>query len=323
MNTSLSTPVLLIIFNRTKTLMKVFDAIRAVKPSRLYIAADGPRADRPDDVIKCAEARRVATAVDWECEVKMLFRDTNRGCGRSIADAITWMFETETEGIILEDDCVPTSDFFSFCTELLERYRHDKRIMGIGGNNFIEPHLRDDDYSYYFSCHNYIWGWATWKRAWKLFDYDTSLYREICEKRYIEDCFNSIYEKEYYNWVFNRTFGSGQTGIWDYQWELALIIHSGLTIVPNRNLVVNMGFDDEATHTTGVSAIPGWRHESMLFPLRHPEFVLVDKKRDMRFFNKIFTTRSSRLRSNVKRIIPEAVVKKWIRPLWRAVRRTT
>ena len=168
-----SVPVLFLIFNRPDTTALVMEAIRAARPARLYVAADGPRPGCPGDAERCAEARRVVTAVDWPCQVKTLFRETNLGCRKAVSSAIDWLFACEEEGIILEDDCVPTSDFFSFCGELLERFRDDKQIMAICGSCYAEaePNYRA---SYYFSYYADPWGWATWRRAWRLYDGDLS-----------------------------------------------------------------------------------------------------------------------------------------------------
>ncbi|HKZ36424.1 MAG TPA: hypothetical protein VJ184_02160, partial [Chryseolinea sp.] len=149
-------PVLFMIFNRPETTKRVFESIRNERPHRLFVAADGPRPNKPGEAEMCAEARKIATAVDWECEVKTLFREENLGCGRAPARAITWFFENVERGIILEDDCLPSHDFYLFCSILLERYRYDSRIMEIGGNNFLSDSMSDQEPSYYFSNHNMI-----------------------------------------------------------------------------------------------------------------------------------------------------------------------
>lgn len=318
-NRQLTTPVLFLIFNRPDTTQQVFEAIRSAKPSRLYIAADGPRKGKPYEKKRCEEAREIATAVDWECSVKTLFRDENLGCGNSVAGAISWFFEQETEGIVLEDDCLPSSSFFRFCSELLKRYRNDTRIMQIGGNNFLDEEFRDDEYSYMFSDRNYVWGWATWKRAWDLFDFQTRHYDEVLKKGYLNDCFNSIYQKDYLNYVFDETFVRRKKNVWSYQFDFARIINSGLTIVPNRNLVINVGFGEHATHTTDDGLGFDWRLEEMSFPLKHPEFVLPDRSRDSMTFNRVFTTATSRVKSNLKRMIPRPVFEKLVKPVYRAV----
>jgi len=200
----LTTPVLFMIFNRPDTTQKVLEAIRKVKPTKLYIAADGPRPNVKADIEKCKEARAIASGVDWDCTVTKLFREENFGCGKGPSSAMTWFFEQEEEGIILEDDCVPSSSFFFFCADLLERYRYDTRVMQIGGTNFENEKVRGKEYSYFFSNMIYIWGWATWKRAWKLYDYEMGYYNEITKKKYLEGHFDFAYEVEHFNYIFEK-----------------------------------------------------------------------------------------------------------------------
>jgi hypothetical protein len=316
----LTTPVLLIIFNRPSTTQRVFEAIRRQKPKKLYIAADGPRAHKPGEDIKCEAARHVATQVDWDCEVHTLFRQENLGCGRGPATGITWFFEHETEGIILEDDCLPSDSFFTFCTELLEKYRDDSRIMEIGGNNLEPKEWREPEYSYTFSNLTYIWGWATWRRAWKHHDFLMGHYQEVSQKKYLENSYDTIYEKDFFSYVFDKMHNGDQRTnrdtIWDYQWQFACQINSGLTIVPNRNLVMNIGIGSDATHTTDPKGVGhNLQLEEMDFPLSHPEFVMVDKNRDQRNFNRMHTSAISRFKSTIKRAIPKPVMDAMVRPL--------
>jgi hypothetical protein len=315
------TPVLFLVFCRPETTKCVFEAIRKAKPKRLYVAADGPRSDRRGEAERCEATRKIATAVDWDCEVHTLLRVENLGLGKGLSAAITWFFEHETEGIILEDDCLPSPSFFPFCAAMLERYRNDSRIMEIGGNNFEKPHQREREYSYYFSTLPYIWGWATWRRAWKLNDFRMSHYREINKKKYLNGHFNSIYERDYYQYVFDKVYSNDQKinahNVWSYQWQFACKINSGLVIVPNRNLVVNLGIGGEATNTTSRDGIGcNLKLEEMEFPLKHPEFVMADKSRVIRdFWDK--TSRITRLKSNIKRMLPHPVLEKLIKPLMR------
>jgi hypothetical protein len=319
-NPRLNSAVLFIIFNRPELTRRVFAAIRKAKPRRLYVAADGPRSNVPGEKYRCEEAKRIATAIDWDCEVHTLFRKENLGCGKGPCTAITWFFEHETEGIILEDDCLPSPSFFKFCAELLERYRYDTRVMEIGGNNFEEPHLRNMEYSFRFSHQTYIWGWATWRRAWKLHDYHMIHYEEINKKRYLDSSYNTIYERDLYQYIFEKMHkGNNRISsrtIWDYQWQFACKIHSGLTIVPNNNLVINLGFGAHATNTLNSTSIG---HdlvlEEMEFPLRYPEFMMVDKIRDSQVFKFVSTSTVSRLKSQVKNLLPKKVVEKVVKPL--------
>ncbi len=283
----LHTPVLLIIFNRPDTTQKVFDRIRQVKPSRLYVAADGPRANKPTDIERSAETRKIVDQVDWDCEVKTLFQENNQGCGIAPASAITWFFESEEAGIILEDDCVPSKSFFWFCQEVLEKYKQDTRIMHIGGNNYLEGWCRDCDYSYYFSNNVNAWGWATWRRAWKLFDINIPNYPELKQKGYLDGMFINKLEKAYRLGLLEKTFTHIQKGdVWDYQWLFTVYSNSGLCIVPEVNLVRNIGFGEDATHTFNAHEKKAQLVEQEIaFPLRHPNFVLRDLESDRRTFN--------------------------------------
>ena len=282
----LEVPVLLIIFNRPHTTRQVFESIRKARPPRLYIAADGPRPEVASDVANCMEARKVVNTVDWECEVKILFREKNLNCGIAPSSALTWFFKHEEEGIILEDDCLPSQSFFRFCQELLERYRNDNRVMHIGGNNFLNGWQKDSDYSYYFSRSGHIWGWATWRRAWKHFDFDIGLYQKLKRKEFFSDFFLNWPEKVYRMRKLDRTVsGKEKVDWWDYQWDFARYIHSGLAIVPQENLVTNIGFGESGTHTRNKNS----RNCEMEifdidFPLRHPPFMIRDMESDKRYF---------------------------------------
>jgi hypothetical protein len=281
----LNTAVLLVIFNRPETTRQVFQAIRKAKPPRLYIAADGPRKEKPGEREKCEECRGIAREVDWDCEVRTLFRKENLNCGRGPASAFSWFFENEEEGIILEDDCLPSQSFFWFCQELLERYRHDNRIMHIGGNNFLNGWQKDGDYSYYFSQSGHIWGWATWRRAWHKFDYDMTLYQKLKKNNYFTNFFLNQLEMIYRLRKFDKTFSGKHVDWWDYQWDFARYIHSGLAIVPETNLVKNIGFGEGATHTQNSDIRSAKMNaEDIEFPLHHPPFMIRDFISDKRYF---------------------------------------
>lgn len=165
--------VLFLIFNRLDTASRVFEAIREARPFRLYIAADGPRLHKLGELEACISVRRLVTQIDWPCEIHTLFREQNLGCARAVKEAIDWFFEHEEEGIILEDDCLPRPEFFSFCSEMLDRWRNNKEIMMISGTNYLFGKI-SSSYDYYFSHFAAIWGWATWKRAWTQLDLSIS-----------------------------------------------------------------------------------------------------------------------------------------------------
>lgn len=281
----LHTAVLMVIFNRPQTTKIVFEAIRKAKPPRLYVAADGPRIGVDSDIVNCREAREIIKGVDWSCEVKTFFRDEDLGCGMGPSTAFSWFFEHEEEGIILEDDCVPSQNFFWFCEELLERYRHDSRVMHIGGNNFLNGWQKDDDYSYYFSKSGHIWGWATWRRAWKMFDYNITLYNKLKKKNYFENFFMNSLEKFYRLKKFEMTVNSTKIDWWDYQWDFARYVNSGLAIVPRKNLIKNIGFGANATHTHNSNhQNANMVADDIEFPLRHPPFMIRDFASDKKYF---------------------------------------
>ena len=243
----MQTALLFLVFNRPDTTTLVFEKIRQVKPSRLYVASDGPRDGNNDDKKKVIKVREIATMVDWPCEVKTLFRDKNLGCKKGVSTAITWFFEHEEQGIILEDDCVPNLDFFTFCEDLLDRYFKDERISTITGNNFQNGKWRGNA-SYYFSKYNHCWGWATWRRSWKNYDGDIKFWPEWSNsKNWINFISNKV-ERRYWQNIFKRVH-SGQIDSWAYPWTASVWYKKGLTITPNVNLVSNIGFGENATHT--------------------------------------------------------------------------
>ncbi|HEX8425462.1 nucleotide-diphospho-sugar transferase [Hymenobacter sp.] len=299
-----ATPVLLVIFSRPDTTRRVLDTLRQARPTRLYVAADGPRPNHPTDAARCVETRAVIDEVDWPCEVFTLFHDENLNCGRAPVTAMNWFFSHETEGIILEDDCVPAPSFFRFCEELLARYRDDTRVMHIGGNNFgSEAQLppAPDAPSYHFSGQRNSWGWATWRRAWALYDYEMRGFHEAVASGAFEGVFTSQLEKRYRLGKMADVLKlPAPADVWDYQWEYTIAMNSGLYIVPAVNLVGNIGFGNNSTHTHDEGDMMGARPAADLaFPLRHPTYVRRDYRRDQKRFNEFFKSRLSAIMRRV------------------------
>ena len=249
-----NTPVLFIIFNRLRTAKEVFSIIRQVKPKQLYIAADGPRNSIPDELIKCNTVRNyVIESIDWSCSIHTLFREKNLGCGEAVSKAVTWFFENVKEGIILEDDCVPSISFFGYCENLLEKYRNNERIFHISGNNPLTI-SSDKNNSYYFARIQHCWGWATWRRAWEYYSFDISDYQWFKESKIIEKTFDNIEARNYWIDIFNK-IEKHSIDTWDYQWTYAIIKQNGYCINPTRNLVTNIGFGTGGTHTFDSSSV--------------------------------------------------------------------
>ena len=266
----LNTSVLMLGFNRPKMSGKVFERVRLARPRKLYFAVDGPRPDRPDDIGRCSEVRALVDAVDWDCEIHTLFREKNLGCPTAVSSAITWLLDAEGEGIILEDDCVPSLSFFWFCQEMLDRYRDDTRIMHVGGTNRGIPN-EDADYSYFFSRYVQIWGWATWKRAWDLFDLKIETWPEV--RPLMHNHTYSEGELELRLRQFDSVYYDGYD-VWGYQWNYARIINHGLAVLPSVNLISNIGFDATSTHNSKPCEVSFLPTGELRFPLSHPRFVI-------------------------------------------------
>ncbi|ALD21266.1 glycosyltransferase family 2 protein [Hymenobacter sp. DG25A] len=288
--------VLFVIFNRPELTRRSFEAIRAARPARLYVAADGPRPSRPHEAELCAHTRAVVTeGLDWPCQLHTLFQPANLGCSRGVSRGINWFFEQEREGIILEDDCVAGPDFFPFCQELLARYRHDTRVMHIGGNNLFQdaqPHSAPAD-SYSFSSQVHSWGWATWRRAWQLYDFEYAQLPELRRRGLLSSMYPSVLQRYYWLQKFEAMRREAYPPhTWDYQWHFTVAANSGLAIIPAVNLVQNIGSGPDATHTVSATHhVAGHTRYRLCFPLRHPTPVLCDYARDERQFRQFLAGR--------------------------------
>lgn len=303
----LRTPVLFMIFNRYDTTQKVFNAIKRVKPRQLFVAADGPRENKEGEKEKCEQVRKIIEQVDWDCEVKTLFRDKNLGCKIAVSSAIDWFFENVEEGIILEDDCLPSQSFFWFCQELLEYYRDDTRIMMVSGNNFQFGKTRGEG-SYYFSKYAHIWGWATWRRAWKCYDVRMANFKMFKTENQINNIFRIKQQQKYWTKIFQLTY-DGKINSWGYVWTYTCFINNGLCIMPNVNIVSNIGFSREALHTKDENSIFSKMKVNEITEIIHSKFVLVDQEADF-FTSKlcfgninIFT----RIKNKILRVISKII----------------
>ncbi len=264
--------VALFVFNRPDLTARLFDVVRAVKPPVLFVSADGPRPDRPDDARLCAETLEVVRAVDWDCDVHWNVREQNLGCGPAMSQGISWVFEHVDRAILLEDDCIPDPTFFSYCTELLDRYADDARIMQIAGFNLSAPETPFAGNSYSFASYPFVWGWATWRRAWARYDFQMSSWPEFRDRGMLEGLHagrshRATLRREW-DWVH------AGNGTWDHQWQYTVMSQHGLCIYPKTNLVSNLGFRADATQTAvegGVYAdVPTQPADD---PLIHPSMV--------------------------------------------------
>lgn len=242
-----STPVLLIAFNRPDLAREVFKVIRKIKPTKLFYSVDGPRSGHVNDSGLVEETRGLIDEVDWPCEVYTRFYEINQGCKVAVSSAVTWFFQHVDDGIILEDDCVPDESFFDYCRVLLERYRNEDRVAHIGGLN-LQNGIHRGISSYYFSQHFHVWGWATWRRAWNHYDVNMTTFPRFVEEDAISLIFDSPVLQKFWLRNFQHVYDN-RLDTWDYQWVYANISRGALSIIPNVNLVNNIGFGENATHT--------------------------------------------------------------------------
>lgn len=280
-------PVLFITFTKENETKRVFETIKQVKPGKLYIASDGARPERQGEKEKIENLRNwLISNVDWDCEIKTKFNEKNLGCGHGSADAISWFFENEEMGIIIEDDILASLFFFRFCDEMLEKYKDDDRIGLIGGFNGIDKELLSNEY--YFSKYAQIWGWATWRRVWSDYDFTISSWGKFKNTDFIYKVFPERYISRYYFDIFDKTYKSNGEALntWDYQWSFCNLSKNRLTVMPCCNLVTNIGFTGEATHTFGsnnpLSNVPCGK---LSFPLKHSTSYNTDIARDRAFLD--------------------------------------
>ena len=298
------TPILFLVFNRPATTQKVFERIREIKPSKLFIAADGHRVSKEGEKEKCEEVRNIILkGVDWPCEVKTLFRNNNLGCGLAVSDGITWFFEHVEEGIIIEDDILPSLSFFEFAKELLTLYRNDESVWHIGGNSYNPYKMKS---SYYFSAYPHIWGWATWRRAWKNYRYELD---DIDHEKFfarVTGLFPTHSEKKFWIEFYEDFFKTSKDGTtWDYQWTCRMWYNKGLAILPRENLITNIGFEEGATHTSDKNSWLAHLTANEIEIPKHKEPIKQNKKADLFTSRKVFYIRSTgrRILSDIKKAL--------------------
>jgi len=276
------------LFNRPELTARVFAEVARAKPSKLLLIADGPRNEQ--ERVRCKQARKVVERIDWNCEVSHNYSDVNLGCRKCMSSGIDWVLCQVEEAILLEDDCLPDPTFFRFCSELLGRYGEDERVMMISGDNFQRGRRRTP-HSYYFSRIPHIWGWATWRRAWRHYDASLRQWPDLRDTDFLDRLFENPQFAPAYRRIFDETT-AGHIDTWDHQWAFAFWLNNGLCVLPEVNLVTNLGFGPEATHTRNAaspdSAIP---LKPMRFPLDHPPTMLPCVEADQFTLDSIFGKR--------------------------------
>lgn len=288
---SFETPILLITFNRLETTKKVFKKIREQKPRKLYLASDGARDQLSGEEYKVNVIRDyLKSNVDWNCEVHTLFHEKNLGCKFAPQNAITWFFENEEKGIILEDDCLPSDSFFHYCQTLLNHFEEDLRIFTISGFTFEQDKIKCQD-SYFFSTFPMIWGWATWRNRWKKNLLAISNYNDINKDSLVENFSdNQAVNKA----IINNSKLSIENKIdaWDYLWIYTNFLNNALSIVPAKSLINNIGFGEDATHTKAVRTFKNPQNNEMNEELSHPQAIVPNRKYDNYIFKEVYNWKS-------------------------------
>jgi len=272
-------PVAFMIFRRPELTARVFAEIARARPPVLLVVADGPKSDA--DHAACTATRAVIERVDWPCDVRRCYSETNLGCRARVASGLDWVFGQVQESIILEDDTVPHPDFFRFCDELLARYRHDARVGHIGGTDHHRGAPRGDG-SYYASRYTSIWGWATWRRCWLDYDVNMARWPEIKAAGTYREWFATRGEADHMADVWDDIHAK-RIDTWDAQWLFCRLLKGSLSLVPNGNLITNVGFHAEATHTRDTKhPFAELATRPPPFPLRAPSVLQVDQVVDRR-----------------------------------------
>ncbi|MBY6243403.1 hypothetical protein [Methylosinus sp. Sm6] len=282
-------PVLLIAFNRPSKTRMVLEKIRLAAPKRLYVAVDGPRPHAPDDDALCGQVRDLISFVDWPCRIETLFREDNLGCGRGASEAISWFFANEDAGIILEDDILPTRSFFAFCDAMLDKYKDNEQISMIAGSCFAPSRLFEG-FSYKFSAFPLIWGWASWKRAWRHYDYEMRTWPNWDRAAGLANLSRGDrFFENHWRDVFERMYRSHNKVTWDYQWLFKNFECNFKTIVPRNSIVSNIGFDIGATHAGKAPwYVRKYGASELHFPVTHPSACEVDPRLDRYMHRNIF-----------------------------------
>jgi hypothetical protein len=276
----LKTPIVLFVFNRPSFAQLLFSTISIIKPKILYIFADGPRLNNKEDLILCEETRKVFDYINWPCRVEKFYSKSNIGCRESIPRGLNHVFSSEEECIILEDDCIPEISFFQFCENLLEKYRYETKIMTIGGHRSDGPN-EFDSFSYFFSKYPSIWGWATWKNRWQKYDLMMSEWLQLRNTSWLSNILSSSEEVSYWHIFFDKMLRGLDT--WDYALFFSCWLNQGLSIRPKVNMISNIGFRVDATHTKSpehLNIFP--KSTDIYFPLVHPIKIEIDPEAEKR-----------------------------------------
>lgn len=298
-------PILFITFNKIEETKKVFKSIQQEKPQKLYISSDGPRQTHPDDLLKVITIRNyILSNIDWPCKIRTLFFDKNLGCKYAVSSAISWFFLHEEMGIIIEDDCLVENDFFLYCSTLLDKYADDEKIYQINGTCFLNQFNIDE--SYFFSKYSHIWGWATWRRAWQHYEINSFSF----ESDFLKINFYSEIEKQYWHHTLKQYY-ENKIDTWDYPWTFTILKNNGLCIYPKKNMVTNIGFGPNATHTKDINS----PFSNMIIEknekIIHPKSIFINNQLDFAAFIAAYYKEKINYKQLLKQISLREIAKKY------------
>ena len=294
-------PVVLLVYNRPQFTASALAPLRSIRPRRLLIVADGPKSNRADDERRCREVAEILDTIDWPCQIDVNRAAANLGCRKRVQTGLDWVFETVDRAIIVEDDCVLDPSFFPFSRELLDRYEGNERVHVIGASNGQLGFKTGPD-SYYFTRYPMIWGWATWRRTWKIYDRDIDAWPGLKAESWLNSFFDDPLAAEYWAHNFDRIRQGFDT--WDYSLIFSSWKANGVSICPRTNLVTNIGWGPDSTHTNDPQSVyANMPLEPLTFSLKHPADIAVRRDLDARVERLAFSGTTQQLLTNARTLL--------------------
>tara|TARA_B100000579_G_C22847174_1_gene865099 strand:+ start:1244 stop:2152 length:909 start_codon:yes stop_codon:yes gene_type:complete len=283
-------PVAVIIFNRPNNTSKLLESLKLYKPEKLYVISDGPRKNFESDKEKVIQSRKIFEKIDWKCEVFYNNSVSNLGCRKRIISGLNWVFNKEEKTIILEDDCIPSKEFFDFMETMLNRYQRNKKISSVCGTTFLSD-WKEEKNSYLYSKYCNVWGWATWKDRWQKIDFDLINLEKVKKTKFLKNYLGSFRAYVYWHWILNKV-NNKKIDSWAYIWNFTNFVNEKLSIIPETNLLSNIGIGEDSSRTKSLSYKYISSNESknkMTFPLKYPANIILNTEYDLTVENTVFS----------------------------------
>mgnify|MGYP003207438322 CR=1 FL=1 len=274
------TPVLFVTFVRPDYARQTWEGIKATKPKTLYFYSNKGRAEKEGEVERNNEIRSYINEIDWDCDLHIFFREECVNVYDSLRGAIDWLFDNEERGIILEEDCVPTKAFFSFVDQMIEKFKEDKRVWCISGDNIKQ---NPSGYDYMFSHLHAMYGWASWRDRWRMVNWDHLYIKETIDEHIYYRLFKTKEQaKAKEKALSNMEDMLYRTKCWDYIFGLCMDQYHALTVQPKEHLVKNIGVTGQHHTKAKVSQYncePNPSAEEYVIA-KEPPFVFADFEHD-------------------------------------------